>query len=92
MHRTFRPPQRIYAFTVALWAVGLVAHGAWFAWSALSGPPSPDLYANHLSFVLVVFLLIRVPLWLIGLLLILIAEFVLFGRKHVFPDTDSTCD
>jgi len=92
MRRTFRPPQRIYTATALLWAVGLVAHGTWFTWSALSGPPSPDLYANHLSFVLVAFLLIRVPLWLIGLLLILIAEFAMFGRKRFLLDANSACD
>lgn len=92
MRKTFHPPQRIYTVTATLWAIGLVAHGAWFTWSALSGPPSPDLYANHLSFVLVVFLLIRVPLWLVILLLILIAEFAVFGRKYALPDTDSACD
>ncbi|HEX7731283.1 MAG TPA: hypothetical protein VF415_01455 [Rhodanobacter sp.] len=92
MHRTFRSPQRIHTATALLWAAGLVAHGAWFTWSALSGPPSPDLYANHLSFVLVVFLLARVPLWLIGPLLMLIAEFAVLGRKYARSDTDSACD
>ena len=92
MCRTFRPPQRIYTATVALWAFGLVIHGTWFTGSALTGPPSPDLYANHLSFVLLIFLLFRAPLWLIGLLLILTAEFAVFGRKYTRPDTDSTYD
>ncbi len=92
MYRTFRPPQRIYAATVILWALGMATHCAWFIWSALSGPPSPDLYANHLSFMLVVFLLFRAPLWLIGLLLILVGEFAMFGRKHTIPDEGRTCD
>lgn len=78
--------------TVALWSAGLVTHGAWFIVSALSGPPSPDLYANHLSFMLAVFLLFRVPLWLIGLLLILVAEFAVFGRKQPPPSPDSEYD
>ncbi|ODU75855.1 MAG: hypothetical protein BGP10_09760 [Rhodanobacter sp. 68-29] len=92
MDRTLRSPQRIYAITTILWAIGLTAHCTWFVWSALTGPPSPDLYANHLSFILIVFLLIRVPFWLVGLMLVLIGEFSVFGRKRDLPSTDSVCN
>jgi hypothetical protein len=81
MRKVLHFPQNLYAATAALWAIGLVSHCAWRTYSVLSGPPSPDLYANHISFQLVSFLLFFAPLWLLGLLLILIGEFAIFGRK-----------
>ncbi|MEW9570771.1 hypothetical protein ABQJ54_03340 [Rhodanobacter sp. Si-c] len=69
----------------------MAIHCAWFIHQALAGPPSPDLYANHLSFVLVVFLFFRVPAWLAGLLLILLGEFAVFGRKRPPPGADGAC-
>ncbi|BFI95798.1 MAG: hypothetical protein RSP_13080 [Rhodanobacter sp.] len=91
MRGTSRSSQSIYATTTAICAVGMVLHLAWMIWQWLSGPPSPDLYANHLSFILVVFLIFWTPIWLLGLLLILVVEFVIFGRKRVIPDMDNTC-
>lgn len=81
MRKVLRFPQSLYAATVALWAAGLVAHCIWRTYSVLSGPLRPDLYANHISFQVITFVLIFVPLWLLALLLVLISEFAIFGRK-----------
>ncbi len=81
MRNTLRKPQTIYTATTCLWLVGMLAHCVWRTHAALSGPPSPDLYANHVSFQLVTFLVFWMPAWLIGLLLILVGEFAVFGRK-----------
>ena len=81
MDKPLRSPQVIYTATTALWGIGLLVHCAWRTFAALSGPPSPDLYANHISFQLVTFLLVWVPAWLLGLLLLLIGEFAIFGRR-----------
>ena len=69
--------------------VGMVAHCVWRTHAALSGPPSPDLYANHVSFQLVAFLIVWVPAWLIGLLVALVGDFAIFGRKPA-PRSGST--
>lgn len=92
MRGTSRAPQRIYAATTMLCAIGMATHFAWLIGQWLSGPPSPDLYANHLSFILGVFVLFWAPFWLLGLLLILVVEFAVFGRKQIPPDTDTPCD
>jgi uncharacterized membrane protein len=81
MRRSLRKPQTIYTATTALWFIGMLAHCAWRTVTVLSSPPSPDLYANHVSFQLVTFLVFLVPAWLIGLLVILVGEFAVFGRK-----------
>ena len=81
MRKSLRKPQAIYSATASLWFIDLLAHCVWRTHAALSGPPSPDLCANHLSFQLVTFLVFWVPAWLIGLLVILVVEFAIFGRK-----------
>lgn len=89
MRKSLRKPQSLHAATTALWLVGMVAHCVWRTHAALSGPPSPDLYANHVSFQLVAFLIVWVPAWLIGLLVALVGEFAIFGRKPA-PRSGST--
>ena len=74
-------PPRIYALTLALWFVGMAVHCAWRTHAALSGPPDPDLYANDLSFQLIVFLFFWTPVWLIGLVAALLVEAVIFERQ-----------
>ncbi|EIL87728.1 hypothetical protein, partial [Rhodanobacter sp. 115] len=81
MRKSLRKPQTIYSATTVLWLIGMLAHCTWRTYAALSGPPSPDLYANHLSFQLVTFLVFLAPAWLIGLLVVLVVEFAVFGRK-----------
>lgn len=81
MRRAPRKPQTIYTATTALWLAGMLVHCLWRTQAVLSGPPDPDLYANHVSFQLVIFLLVWVPAWLIGLLVVLVGEFAIFGRK-----------
>ena len=81
MRNLLRKPQAIYKITTILWLIGMLAHCLWRTYAALSGIPSPDLYANHVSFQLVMFLFFWVPVWLMGLLVILIGEFAFFGRK-----------
>lgn len=81
MRKSLHKPQAVYAGTIALWLVGMLSHCLLRTCAVLSGPPSPDLYANHVSFQLVTFLIVWVPAWLIGLLVILVGEFAIFGRK-----------
>lgn len=81
MRNSLRKPQAIYKITTTLWFIGMLVHCVWRTYAALSGPPSFDLYANHVSFQLVMFLMFWAPAWLIGLLVILVGECVLFGRK-----------
>lgn len=81
MHKSLRKPQTIYTATTVLWLIGMLAHCVWRTHAALSGPPSLDLYANHVSFQIVMFIVFWVPVWLIGLFMILVGEFTIFGRK-----------
>ena len=77
-----RSPQRIYAATVVAWGALVVFHAAWHIHSALSGPPDPDIYANEWTFQVVAFSLVKLPYWIMALVVILLAEFFLFGEKE----------
>jgi len=81
MCKLLSKPQVIYIATTVLWLVGVLSHCLLRTHLVLSGPPSPDLYANHVSFQLLTFLVVWVPAWLIGLLVLLVGEFAVFGRK-----------
>ena len=74
-------PQKVYFLTVILWLMLVVCHAAWFVISILSGPPSPDLYANNWVFQIVVFVIFRFPVWLVLILVLLFVEFRLIGRQ-----------
>ena len=71
---------RIFLGTVILWAIGVGCHASYYVHSVLSGPPSPDLYANSVGFQLVAFALLRLPVWLLSLVLLLVVEFSILGR------------
>ena len=75
--------QRLWIFlgTVILWTIGVGCHASYYVHSVLSGPPSPDLYANGVGFQLVAFALARLPVWLLSLVLLLVAEFWILGRS-----------
>ena len=54
---------------VAVWLIGVSAWAVYYVQSVLSGPPSPDLYANNAIFQLVAFGLVRLPIAIAVLLL-----------------------
>jgi hypothetical protein len=76
-----RNPQQVYWVTVAVWALFMAGHMAWYVRQALAALPTDEVYANALGFQLVAFGLTRLPLWLLGLIALLLAEFVLFRRR-----------
>jgi hypothetical protein len=77
-----RNPQRIYAATVTAWGALVMCHAAWHIHSVLSGAPDPDTYANEWTFQVVAFSLVKLPYWVMTLVVILLAEFFLFGQKE----------
>jgi hypothetical protein len=73
--------RRALILTIVLWALAVVSHAVWYVTSILSGPPSGDLYANHVSFQLLMFGLLRLPIWLIVLPLVIAIETAVAGKK-----------
>jgi uncharacterized membrane protein len=73
--------QRVYSWTTYIFVALLLTHLSFrlVSWSNL--PPSDEVYTNDLSFQLIVFALTMLPYWIGGLLIVLIAEFVILGRK-----------
>ncbi len=67
--------------TLVVWLVVCLAYEIHRVATFLALPPSGDLYAHTWSFQLMVFAVFRFPLWLVGLLVILIVEFALLRRR-----------
>jgi hypothetical protein len=63
--------------TVAVWLAYELHRIATF----LALPPSGDLYAHDWGFQLFAFACFRFPIWLVGLLVILVVEFTLLKRR-----------
>lgn len=76
-----RKPQRIYLVTLILWGVLSLADYIHYVYKMLSEGYSAELYANSIGFQTIAYALTRFPYWLTALLLILIAEIVVFGRR-----------
>ena len=76
-----RKPQQIYWVTAAVWALFVVGHMAWYVLRAFAALPTDESYANRLGFQLVAFGLTKLPIWLPGLIALLLAEFFLLRRR-----------
>lgn len=76
-----RKPQRIYWASVALWVLFVVGHMAWYLRWAADALPTDEVYANGLAFQLVAFGLTKLPFWLLGLVVLLLAEFFVLRRR-----------
>ena len=72
----------MYAATAAAWSVLVFCHAAWRIYSVLSGPPDPDTYANDWQFQVLAFAIVKLPYWLMALIVVLLAEFAIFGRSE----------
>jgi hypothetical protein len=70
----------VYA-TIGVWLIIFLAYEFHRIATFLALPPSGDLYAHACGFQLMVFALFRLPVWLVGLLVILILEFALLTRR-----------
>ena len=77
-----KPPQCIYRWTATTWLAAAVAHLAWFVLELRDQPPTDEVYTRLLSFQIAAFYFTRLPYWLGALLIILIAEFAVFGRAR----------
>lgn len=73
--------QHIYLATSILWVLALLIHGSLHIYSTLSGPPDSDLYANSLGFQVIAYLFVWLPRFLGVLVVVLLLEFAIFGRK-----------
>ena len=67
--------------TVAVWFVVCLAYELHRIATFLALPPSGDLYAHGWGFQLLAFAVFRFPIWLVGLLVILVVEFTLLKRR-----------
>lgn len=74
-------PQKIYQCTVFAWLVGLIAHCIWSVLQQRNRPPTDEVYTQFLSFQVASFTAATFPYWLGALLVILLIEFAMFGRK-----------
>jgi hypothetical protein len=77
--------RRIYKWTLFAWALGVILHFTWHLLRIFNGPPSSEVYANTIGFQLAAYALTQLPYWLLGLIGVLVIEFVLFGRRGQPP-------
>ena len=73
--------QDVYRWTVGIWGLLLVMHLGWYFWGLVDARPSAEVYANTFSFQLAAFLLTRLPYWVVAIVVLLLCEFALFGRR-----------
>ncbi len=74
-------PQRVYAASIGIWAALVCCHAAWHIHVALSGPVDVEVYANSWQFQAMAFALVKLPYWLMAIVAVLLAEFLVFGRQ-----------
>jgi hypothetical protein len=79
----FVSPKKTYIASVSIWVLLCAAHYVIFALSILHGPRTDDeVYIYHWSFLAVSFSILRLPFWIIGLVVVLLGELSYFSRKH----------
>lgn len=74
-------PQTIYRWTAIGWLACVVVHMAWSVFQLRNQPPTDEVYAQTLPFQVASFAFTSLPYWLGVLLVVLIVEFAIFGRK-----------
>lgn len=74
-------PQTIYWMTLAAWIGGLLMHAILYVCDVLSLPRTEEAYAFSVPFQLTAFAYSRGGFWLVGLLLALLLEFAVLGRR-----------
>ncbi len=74
---------KVYAITVLAWFVACAGANAWLISSYLANPKDSDLYAHTWGYQFVVFLIFQLPFWFLGLLAVLVVEFIFFARYSV---------
>jgi len=70
---------KVFTITIVMWLVACAGVNAWTISSYLANPQDGDLYAHTLGYQFVVFAIFRLPVWLLGLVVILAVEFALFS-------------
>ncbi|MEO6292947.1 MAG: hypothetical protein ABIO88_10060 [Burkholderiaceae bacterium] len=81
MNKKLIPAQRIYRWSTYAWATLVLAHLAINLVNWWKLPPSDEVYANGVGFQMIAFALDILPYWFGGLFIVLLLEFVVFGRK-----------
>lgn len=75
-------PRMLYASTLFVWAAAVGVDAVRYAASAFELLPTDEVYATSVSFQLIAFGLTRGLYWIMGLLVVLLLEMALFGRKQ----------
>jgi hypothetical protein len=78
---------KVYTITVLTWILACVGVNAWLISSYLANPRDGDLYAHTWGYQFVVFSIFRLPIWFLGLLVVLAAEFAFFARHSKIAAT-----
>src|SRR5450830_836601 len=74
-----KKPQAIYTASSLFWLLLVSVHFGWHIFSAQ--PSSDELYSNSFGFQIVAFSLLKLPYWVIGLVVILLTEFFALRRR-----------
>lgn len=74
-------PQNVYGRTAIVWLAGMIAHLIWAVLQQRNQPPTDEIHTRMLSFQIASFTLTSLPYWLGTLLVVLVIEFAIFGRK-----------
>lgn len=79
--------QRIYKWSVCAWATFVLVHLAFNLLTWWNIPPSDEVYTNGVGFQIIAFTVVSLPYWLGALLVVLLLEFAVFGRKASLPSS-----
>jgi hypothetical protein len=74
-------PQSVCWLATMLWVVGFLTHALIYVRRALSLPPTEEIYAGTTSFQLTAFMYVWGFYWIGALLILLLIEFAIFGRR-----------
>jgi hypothetical protein len=68
--------------TVALWTVGCALYGYYYVVTILALPEPYDAYVRNWRFQLFMFAIFRVPFLVVGLLLVIVVELIVFDLLY----------
>jgi len=71
----------LVALTIVVWLIACLAYELHRISAILALPPSGDLYAHSWGFQLGVFAVLRLPVWIVALLVVFVVEFALLTRR-----------
>jgi len=83
-----RLEKRTYLITTLIWLLVCAGYNAWDIHRYLSSPDIGGVYDHTLSFCLMILAFFRFPIWVCGLLVIVLIESIVFARYRTNSASD----